>query len=491
MATPRRTQKQIAEKYQGNLGYYDKVHFWRVARFILIFLTLSLGVAAIVLYQRHGDERFFNPGKLSSNHAALVDQCASCHDKSLVSGGQLTGSKFGEALSDRFHHGIAFDPIDKNCAACHLKQDKRIYAFHQPNVVQDRSCSVCHQEHRGPGPLKAVASAQCASCHDDRLTMAASAEKGRQLDLKNFRRHPHPLQQIVFDLKRPVDGYTQTFASFWDGHPEFQLKREPARDLDVLKFNHERHFAPDIPMVRGKKLECNFCHQPDSEGRYNNQRITFAAQCQICHSLQIDPKNPELTVPHGNTTAVRGFLLSLPAYYADLAVKKGISRPNEIKNFVAWQMLQLRERVHSGENFEHQIFFTKDPYKPQAQSEPRVRALFYGCILCHEVEPRAREAPFIAKPVFVDRWMPQAKFDHAKHNGVKCDDCHHATQSRLTTDVLMPGIASCVTCHSPKGKVVAECSTCHSYHVPASFTVADTRAGDESPDKKAATARRP
>ena len=472
MATPRRTQKQIAEQYKGNLDFFKRIQPWRLARFLVSFLAISAGLAAIIAYQRRGDERFFNPGKLSTSHAALVDNCASCHDKSLISGRRLTPNEFQEVLSDRFQHGVAFDPIDKNCEACHFQRDKRTFAFHEPNVVQNRSCSVCHQEHVGSGSMKRVASVQCASCHDNRLTMAASAKKGRQLDWAHFQRHPHPPQQVVYTLPRPLDGYTDTFPSFWDGHPEFQLKREPERDPDVLKFNHERHFAPDIPMVGGKKLECNYCHRPDSEGRYNNQRITFAAQCQACHSLQFDPKNPELTLPHGNTTAVRGFLRTLPTQYADLAVKKGMTKPNEIKNFVTWQMLQLRERVRSGEDFEYQVFFAADPYKPRPETEPRVRASFYGCALCHEVQPVANAAPFIAKPVFVDRWMPQAKFNHAKHTMVKCDDCHHATQSRATSDVLMPGIASCVTCHSPKGKVVAECITCHTYHAPAALTAA-------------------
>jgi len=39
-------------------------------------------------------------------------------------------------------------------------------------------------------------------------------------------------------------------------------------------------------------------------------------------------------------------------------------------------------------------------------------------------------------------------------------------QSRDTADVLMPTKANCVTCHSPQGKVVAECSTCHTFHAP-------------------------
>ena len=481
MATPRKTQKEISGQYRGNLGYFSRIHLGRSARFLVSFFAVSIGLAVMINFHRRGNEKFFNPGPLSASHAALVNNCASCHDKVTLTDGRLTPIKFQEVLSDRFHQGIAFDPIDKNCEACHLEKDKRTFAFHEPNVVQNRSCSVCHQEHRGPGPIKIVASAQCASCHNDSATMEASAQKGMQLDWTGFQRHPHPPQQIVFELPRPSRGFTQVFPTFWDGHPEFQLKREPVLDRDVLKFNHQRHFAPDIPPVGGgQKLECSYCHKPDSEGRYNNQRITFAAQCQVCHSLQFDPQNPELTLPHGDTIAVRGFLLHLDAHYAELAAKKGLRQPAEIKNFVTKQMLRLRERVLSGENFEHQVFFVADPYKPQPGTQPRARASFYGCALCHEVEPRTNEAPSIAKPVFVDRWMPQARFNHTKHQvdpntlqPLDCTFCHQATQSRLTSDVLMPGIASCVTCHSPKGKVVAECITCHSYHAPAG--VAQTR----------------
>jgi hypothetical protein len=480
MDIPRKTQKEISGQYQGNLGYFSRIHLGQSARFLVSFFAISIGLAAMINFHRRGNEKFFNPGPLSASHATLVNNCASCHDQTIHTDGTLAPSKFQQVLSDRFHQGIAFDPIDKNCEACHLERDKRLFAFHEPNVVQNRSCSVCHQEHRGPGPMKIVASLQCASCHDNPATMEASAQKGMQLDWTGFQRHPHPPQQIVFELPRPARGFTQVFPAFWDGHPEFQLKREPVRDRDGLKFNHQRHFAADIPPVSaGRKLECTYCHKPDSEGRYNNQRITFAAQCQTCHSLQFDAQNPELTLPHGDTVAVRGFLRHLDSHYADLAVKKGLRRPNETKNFVTAQMLRLRERVLSGENFEHQVFFVADPYKPQSGTEPRARASFYGCALCHDVEPRANDAPFIAKPVFVDRWMPQAKFDHAKHQvdpntlqPLDCNFCHRATQSRLTSDVLMPGIASCVTCHSPEGKVVAECRTCHSYHAPASLAQA-------------------
>src|ERR1700730_4865660 len=208
------------------------------------------------------------------------------------------------------------------------------------------------------------------------------------------------------------------------------------------------------------------------------QRISFAANCQACHALQFDPKNPELVLLHANATAVRAFLRSLPTQYADLAVRKGITRPNEIQTFVAKQMTQLRERVRSGEDFERQIFFTADPYKPPRTGEMPSRSAFYGCAFCHEVKAVPNAAPVITKPVLVDRWMVRANFNHAKHRTdpntqmpLDCNLCHHATQSRETSDVLMPTKANCVTCHSPQGKVVAECITCHTFHAPPQVAV--------------------
>ena len=91
-------------------------------------------------------------------------------------------------------------------------------------------------------------------------------------------------------------------------------------------------------------------------------------------------------------------------------------------------------------------------------------------------------APSVTKPILIDRWMPQANFNHAKHQvdpvtqkPLDCNICHRATQSRETSDVLMPAKANCTTCHSPQGKIVAECVTCHTYHAPAAAqTVAES-----------------
>lgn len=481
MATPGRTQKQIAERYKGNLGYYKRKHPWRVARFCASFLALAGGFAGIILFQRHGNEEFFNSGTISSGHATIAKDCAQCHDKSGIAANDLTLAKFKAVLKDRFHHGIDFTSIDRRCQQCHEEQphiaaQKKKYDLHEPNVVENRACSICHQEHLGPGPMKRVADSQCASCHNNAGVMAASAKKAMTLAPAVFHLRAHPPRQVVLEMPRPANGYTQVFASFAAGHPEFQLVQQKARDPDVLRFNHQRHFATDIPPVNGQKLDCNYCHKPEPGGRFY-ERVNFAANCQACHALQFDVKNPELKIPHGDVTLVRTFLRTLPAQYGDFArLKKGKTRDSDVQNFVIQQIRQLQEQFRTGEELERAVFFTTDPYKPQRQMAAAVRANFAGCAFCHEVKTAANSAPEITKPILVDRWMPQAHFNHVKHASVKCDECHNARASRETFDVLMPAKANCVVCHSPKGKVASDCITCHTYHAPAQVAAADVRA---------------
>ena len=461
MAREGRTQKQIAERYKTNLGYYNTIHSWRRAQRLLGLLAILLTLVGIWIFSKIGRETFFNAGPISSAHGTIANRCDACHESTLGNRPAITARTFTAVVKESFHQGIAFEPIDRKCEACHKQ-----HSFHQANVVQNRSCSACHREHEGPGPMKLVANSNCIACHGDPKRMSAAAEKGLKLPESAFRRHPHPPQQVVFELPRPKNGYTRVFKSFDTDHPDFPFASIKTGDPDVLRFNHNRHFAADIPPVDGHKLDCNFCHKPDSNGHYY-QRVEFAANCQPCHSLQFDSRNPELKLPHGDAQLVRAFLRSLPAQYADFArLKRGKTTDREVQSFVAAQIKQLREEFRTGDALEKAVFFTADPYKPQRQAGANVRAQFAGCAFCHEVKSGANSAPMITQPILIDRWMPQAEFDHAKHVSVKCDECHHATQSRETADILMPVKANCVTCHSSAGKVRADCITCHTFHAP-------------------------
>jgi hypothetical protein len=74
--------------------------------------------------------------------------------------------------------------------------------------------------------------------------------------------------------------------------------------------------------------------------------------------------------------------------------------------------------------------------------------------------------PLIAGGNVKLNWLPHARFDHDAHTGFACAGCHpNALKSTETSDILIPGIAVCQTCHAPgPGYAGAECSVCHTFH---------------------------
>ena len=259
-------------------------------------------------------EDFFSSGKISSNHAAFAQDCAKCHGRSAAFADGVTFAALREVTKDQFRHGIDFTSIDRKCETCHQR-----HSLHEPNVVENRACSIST---RTPGPdrMRPATNKDCAACHNNAAVMEASAKKGAQLSpvlFQLFRKRSPLSQQVVFETPRPTRGYTQVISSFAQDHPEFQLIREKAHDPDVLRFNHQRHFASDIPPVsKGHKLDCDYCHKPNPDGRFY-QRVSFEANCQACHALLFDKNNPQLHIPHGDVNLVRTFLRTLPAQYGD------------------------------------------------------------------------------------------------------------------------------------------------------------------------------
>jgi Zn-finger protein len=65
-----------------------------------------------------------------------------------------------------------------------------------------------------------------------------------------------------------------------------------------------------------------------------------------------------------------------------------------------------------------------------------------------------------------ERWLAQAKFNHAKHATISCAQCHDAVHSKDTADIILPAKETCMACHSPRGGVADSCAECHTYHKP-------------------------
>ena len=95
--------------------------------------------------------------------------------------------------------------------------------------------------------------------------------------------------------------------------------------------------------------------------------------------------------------------------------------------------------------------------------------------------------PQIAPAETTARWMPHAKFDHDAHRGFTCISCHResAKQHRILSDILLPEIATCQTCHAPgPDHAESRCFECHTYHdwsqrkeVTPQFTLPSLRTG--------------
>ena len=96
-----------------------------------------------------------------------------------------------------------------------------------------------------------------------------------------------------------------------------------------------------------------------------------------------------------------------------------------------------------------------------------ITSLAAPCLKCHVMDG-ARLAPVAA----TQRVFRGARFTHKPHvQQTDCLTCHGAVQtSKQATDVVVPAVASCQSCHAPS-KAPSRCTTCHTYHPAADDTV--------------------
>jgi hypothetical protein len=457
MPAPRGNQKQIAQRYAGNLRYFNRLHPLRRARVLIPLVCFLAAAVAAFFYLRDmrsssSVELLNSPGAISQAHNSFARDCQKCHDSAV--------------RLDLLKPALGTVSIDVSCENCHTR-----HTFHEADVAVDHSCTSCHHEHLGAGPMPPVADINCASCHGNAAIMAASAQKAQTLPASDFEKTPKDFTLIDFHPPRSPNGRTEVFRSFEDGHPDFQIQRDHLIDSNTLKFDHRIHLSGAIPLVDGRKLTCAYCHQPDSRGAYM-QPINYARNCQACHALQIDPTLADFQIPHptgaSGVNSVRDFILTLPTQYAVYATQKGMTSTSQVASFVSKHMLAIRQRVRRGADLEREVFFADDrnvDYGAPMPATARERALFPGCAYCHEVKASPTGEPVVTKPVTPDRWYIHAKFDHAAHASMSCLACHGAVaHSEKTSDISLPDKASCVTCHSAKGGVVSTCVICHDYH---------------------------
>ena len=426
------------------------LRLWR-GRATLAVIAASCAALLILLGSPPWRNSFIRPGEISQPHsgaafAALVatnhlkQKCGACH----VAGNSGPYGIVKAALNAE--PGIldlkklAGEPaakptmIDASCLNCHAGRN-----FHQP-FAPPISCSFCHVEHQGK-VMAATTDMNCGFCHGEPANMG---------DVPHYN-----------NLLPP------SIHHFADDHPQFRFITKKLHDPDALKFNHALHLTgATIPkLAGGEKLDCAFCHQPDAAGAFMKP-VAFEKNCRVCHSLQFDPETPQLELPHGSAEFVSAYLRSLPKQYLDLAAKQNVADENI---FVQQKLAGLRAQFGNGEDLEKRIFCSTATVGPEAQIgslSGGSRAIFPGCAYCHAVKNSSAGLPEITKPIQTERWLAQARFNHAKHLNIACAQCHDAVHSKDTADVLLPPKNTCATCHSPRGGVADNCAECHTYHKP-------------------------
>jgi hypothetical protein len=486
-----RTTKKLAQRI--DLNYFKRPTPLKRAKLCLSLLLPLLSMIWIGERTLSRDSRVYSSGRMSKAHAVLEKECTACHI-------QQAGAFSAKAA-------------DSACLACHDGP------MHHAVATKSLPCAACHSEHRGHVNISATGNRSCAECHANLGSVDGQSH------------------------------FANRIRSFGDGHPEFAVLRpvagRPPGDPATIKLNHAVHMKPIRRGPNGPdvQLQCGDCHRPaaakaswphadakyvtasvsytdaDSfvpggaagfvphereSGRELMAPVKFANACAACHLLTFD-KRFEEGVPHDKSGVIYLFLMK------------------KFSEYIGAHPAELREM--------------QDPARDLAGKTlpPRMRALTPAewieehvaiaaellarktCVQCHQTPPssaidtpvyqgaphymtgsgrqmrmpdyppvRVFPEPVVAPAKITLRWMPHSKFRHDAHTGFACVSCHaKALTSTESSDILLPGIATCQTCHAP-GPAHAEsrCFECHTYHdwskrmeVTPKFTLPALRTG--------------
>jgi hypothetical protein len=490
-----RTTKKLAQRI--DLNYFKRPTPLKRAKFWLSLFLPLLALLWIAERTVFKDCRVYSSGRLSEPHAVLEKECAACHL-------QKAAAFSAKASSSA-------------CLDCH---DGPV---HHADKTPTPECSTCHTEHRGRKNILAASNQACAECHADLKAGDGSARFASHI--RNFE-DGHP----EFVALRAVAGTAA-------GGP------------GTIKLNHALHLKPIRRGPQGPtvQLECSDCHRsaavhlswpyadPEqlnyyptylrkisiddtfgiapitpkpsrlSSGREYMAPVKFATACAGCHSLAFDERF-EGGVPHDKPEEIgpflsRKFWTYITAHPNELRERQNpyrdlAGKPSLAKNRVLTADQWVAERIAVSEELLwhktcaqcHSLTMTPLADTSLARWDgATVTSLRRPTSVAAKPLPASSGPLPIIKPAYVtERWFKHARFDHDAHRGFACVNCHQkALTSMEASDVLIPGIAICKTCHAP-GPEHAEsrCFECHTYHdwskrkeVTPKFTLPALRTG--------------
>lgn len=383
----------------------------------------------------------WSTGPLSLAHHGLEDKCEACHVDAFVSVRdetcigchkdihdhadplRLAKSREGGPLGTRFLWAIAHG-----------------FGKEGPGACQD-----CHAEHEGNRFMEPPSQKFCAECHISLETTLADTQLGNAGDFGLL--HPQFRPAVARDAATRK-------------RVRISLDDNPREDSG-LTFPHKLHLDPrggvarmaaNIGAERGYAkggMRCRDCHHPTEDG-IRFKPIEMERDCEACHSLSYDKVGGIFRkLSHGDVDQL----------IADLSAGD-LSRPS------------LTPRHRPGQYAEGQPYHFDFSAPVWKGLQLRVALSKDGiCGECHRPIARSDGMPGVMPVTLTTRYMRHGWFDHRAHRQEKCTSCHLAEQSASSSDLLLPGIRDCRTCHlgeeTKVAKVPSSCAMCHSYHEPA------------------------
>jgi hypothetical protein len=440
----------------------------------------------------------WSSGALSPGHHFLEQNCEACHRDAFVAVRDETCLSCHRAdLDQAARLGLASDmrqegsplpprPVSDHAPADRLRRAAPSAAglgwqigvwFSRPFDHPDSGCASCHIEHAGTGAgplsgkpppitLPELARMDCAGCHDG---ITHRLPDTKIPDVADWGHHP--------DF-RPL--ITVGFANGTPRLERIALAARPSENSG-LRFSHQDHLNAAGGVARmaedlkaqgyGAPLTCANCHHADTTGQ-GFLPIEMTRDCSQCHTLAFAGSGNDVKLlPHGYPDEV---VAALRSFYESQAGGNAAGFNRRPGDTTMPQTISVAERVAAG---------VRQAFGPGGT-----------CYECHTVIPpeNAASLAFNIAPVhLMDRYLPDGAFDHnlKQHRqdtrgAPSCETCHKAGQSSSATDVLLPRIADCDTCHGKSKNQAqmaagADCAECHGFHDTGKPTIPLVEAAKE------------
>jgi len=438
-----------------------RVISWASAILVLVLL-LAVPIVSFALRPAQNDakidqvvgDKAWSPGALSDAHHALEQDCEACHVKAFQS---VRNDACQSCHKDAHDHApparIANARAEPGLGGRFLNAVASTFGKEGPG-----SCVECHREHDGAGRMPPTPQKFCADCHGTLKDRIADTSLGNAADFGT----DHPEFKAVVALEAGTPYARPTFQ-------RVSLAQRP-KDRTGLKFPHDIHLSRTNGVARmaqtmkadhgfGDVLACKDCHTPTADG-VRFLPVTMEKNCQMCHSLAFDNVGGTVrTLRHGKPDDVVAELRALYRSTGPVAPielggnsrrRPGLYAQGQVYNVYSWAA-------------------TARP----ARAEQAIASVFSAdgaCGECHSVVAPGASGTggWRMMPVHqTSRFFAKGWFSHAAHKTEKCESCHAAPRSGQASDLLLPDLKSCRTCHGGEGsraKVATGCALCHNYH---------------------------